>query len=177
MLSKIRYYVSTPTLTSIYYAIFNSHLTYGCLIWGQKFNVVQNKITTLQNAALRLMFFKPYQFSTNSLYNTAKILKIKHFISLNNFLFAHDHFYNKLPKALLGTFKPITHLHYTRNSEQNCLSLPTVNTVNYGINSITYQSIVCWNYFVKIYRNKNLSILSKVCCKEIITSHYIKSYI
>ena len=38
MLSKIRYYVPYHTLLNIYYAIFSSHLSYGCLIWGQNFN-------------------------------------------------------------------------------------------------------------------------------------------
>ena len=43
MLSKIRHYVSYNTLISIYYAIFSSHMTYGCQIWGQKGNTNRNK--------------------------------------------------------------------------------------------------------------------------------------
>ena len=34
MLSKIRHYVPKTELKSIYYAIFASHLRYGCQIWG-----------------------------------------------------------------------------------------------------------------------------------------------
>ena len=33
MLSKIRHFVDKPTLRSIYFAIFSSHLTYGSQIW------------------------------------------------------------------------------------------------------------------------------------------------
>ncbi|XP_065642635.1 uncharacterized protein LOC136074258 [Hydra vulgaris] len=36
ILSKIRYYVNEKTLKSIYFAIFNSHITYCCLSWPQK---------------------------------------------------------------------------------------------------------------------------------------------
>ena len=35
MLSKIRRYVGIKTLKSIYYAIFESHLSYASLVWAQ----------------------------------------------------------------------------------------------------------------------------------------------
>ena len=35
MLSKIQNYISHEELKSVYYAIFSSHMTYGCQIWGQ----------------------------------------------------------------------------------------------------------------------------------------------
>ena len=34
ILSKLRHYVPKQTLTSVYYAIFYSHMTYGCLVWS-----------------------------------------------------------------------------------------------------------------------------------------------
>ena len=36
LLSKIRYYVKFPLLRTIYYAPFDTHLRYGCQIWGQR---------------------------------------------------------------------------------------------------------------------------------------------
>ena len=38
LLSKIRYYVKFPSLRTIYYTLFVSHLRYGCKIWGQSRN-------------------------------------------------------------------------------------------------------------------------------------------
>ena len=38
MLAKIRHYTSPDQVKSIYYAIFASHMTYGCQVWGQSFN-------------------------------------------------------------------------------------------------------------------------------------------
>ena len=38
MLSRIRHFVSTDTLRSIYFGIFSSHLTYCSIIWGQALN-------------------------------------------------------------------------------------------------------------------------------------------
>ena len=38
MLCKARHYISSDELKTLYYAIFSSHLIYGCQIWGQVTN-------------------------------------------------------------------------------------------------------------------------------------------
>ena len=49
MLYKLREYVSTDTLRSIYYAISDSHLNYGNLVWGQNTNAIKH---------LTILFFR-----------------------------------------------------------------------------------------------------------------------
>ena len=39
MLCKARHYITNDDLKTLYYAIFSSHLIYGCQIWGQTTNV------------------------------------------------------------------------------------------------------------------------------------------
>ena len=58
MLSKIRHYVSYNTLISIYYAIFSSHMMYGCQIWGQNGNANRNKISILQKQSFKTNTFQ-----------------------------------------------------------------------------------------------------------------------
>ena len=40
LLLKIRNYVNTKTLRNIYFAIFDSHLSYSCIAWAQDINTV-----------------------------------------------------------------------------------------------------------------------------------------
>ena len=55
MLCKIRYYVNETTLRSIYYAIFQSHLSFFCTTWGQ--NIKYNhRISILQRKVMRIIF-------------------------------------------------------------------------------------------------------------------------
>ena len=126
MLSKIRHYVSYNTLISIYYAIFSSHMTYGCQIWGQKGNANRNKISILQNKMLKRIHFKPNDETVNPLYHKSNILKFNDYVILQNFLFAYDHSHNTLPLSLQNIFIPVTniHEHNTRNATQKYLSLP-----------------------------------------------------
>ena len=47
MLLKIRHFVPVNVLRSIYYSIFESHLTYCCNVWGQKGNPIVDKLISL----------------------------------------------------------------------------------------------------------------------------------
>ena len=50
-------FVNKHTLRTIYFAIFDTHLNYGNLIWGQNLNAV-SRIVILQKKALRIMNFQ-----------------------------------------------------------------------------------------------------------------------
>ena len=99
MLAIIRHYTPAKETKYIYHAIFASHMTYGCQIWGQSFsNTHINKIQKLQNNALRLITFAPNSRDhITPLYAENKILKIKDLISLKNMFLIHDYFNGKLP--------------------------------------------------------------------------------
>ena len=49
LLLKIRNYVKTETLRNIYFAIFDSHLSYSCIVWAQNINTVR-RLIVLQKA-------------------------------------------------------------------------------------------------------------------------------
>ena len=53
----IRYYVKPLMLHSTYWAIFDSHLRYGCQIWRQTESCAVKNIETQDNKALRIINF------------------------------------------------------------------------------------------------------------------------
>ena len=59
-------YVSSNTIKSIYYGIFDSYLNYDNLLWGQNINRIKCP-TILQKNALRLTNFKARQFRISPL--------------------------------------------------------------------------------------------------------------
>ena len=68
MLCKARHYITTNDLKTLYFAIFSSHLIYGCQIWGQCTNVFNKKVFKLQNRALRIISFSDFRADSNPLY-------------------------------------------------------------------------------------------------------------
>ena len=52
LLAKIRYFVSAKLLRTVYFAVLDSYLRYGCQIRGQNKNVNTNEISKLQDRAI-----------------------------------------------------------------------------------------------------------------------------
>ena len=50
LLFKMRKYVSLKILKSIYFAIFDSYLSYCCLVWAQNFSTIQRIVILLKKA-------------------------------------------------------------------------------------------------------------------------------
>ena len=57
MLFKVREFVNTKILKSIYCAIFDCHLNYANTVWGQNRNLM-NRLIILLKKALRIMSFE-----------------------------------------------------------------------------------------------------------------------
>ena len=58
LLAKIKHLIIKNLLRTIYFAIFDSHLQYGCRIFGQKDSQEFKSITTIQNKEPQILNFK-----------------------------------------------------------------------------------------------------------------------
>ena len=70
LLFKMRKYVSLNIVRSIYFAIFDSYLSYCCLVWAQNCGTIQ-QIVVLQKRQLELLVFNqgiliPFPYSNKS---------------------------------------------------------------------------------------------------------------
>ena len=99
LLAKIRHLVSKNLLRAIYFATFESHFWYGCLMWGQKHSQEFKSIATIQNKGLQILNFKEPLEQSSTLYKNSKISKLIDIIKLNNILFVYDQINNNLPKT------------------------------------------------------------------------------
>ena len=144
MLCKARHYVEIDDLKALYFAIFSSHLIYGCQIWGQVTNSFNQKIFKLQNRALRIITFSDFRADTNPMYSDLKILKLEDQIVLQNCLFVHDALDDSSPICFRNYFKQLKEIHTfsTRSAALGCLFVSHSGTIRFGINSITNKCIL-----------------------------------
>ena len=175
MLSKIRHFVDHKTLIMIYHGIFSSKLLYGSQIWGQGSNKSIIKIHKLQNKALRIINFKPFNADVNELYKSTKILKLCDSIKLNNFLFSHDNINNNLPSVLLNSLVAVDFTK-TRSFEYRQLKIPKVRTKCFGTNSIKSKSVEIWNILNKKFHEEKFYSKSKKGCKIFISQAFLDEY-
>ena len=74
------------TIRNIYFAIFDSHITYSCIVSAQNINTV-NRLIILQKKAPRIINFKDQLFHSSSLFSENNILKFGDKMTLEPILF------------------------------------------------------------------------------------------
>ena len=147
LLAKLRYSVSANLLRTVYFAIFDSYLRYGCQVWGQNKNADTKAIAQLQDKAIRVISFKNRTADTKPLYNQKKIIRFFDLISFYNCLLIAEHLNKDLPTSFgeYFTYMAERHNHNTRGALKKLVNIPLSNTTFYGTQSITAKSARDWN--------------------------------
>ena len=164
LLYKIRDLCPLSVLRSLYFSIFNSHLSYGLVVWGNASKLYINKIKSLQKRALKsIVSAHNDNININSIHHDLKILNVDHQlqVQLSSLMWDYDH--DSLPISLKMHFKKtnVVHNYSTRAASKGNLYLNKVNTVKYGIKSFRYQGVKVLNDL------KNMSIYKNIVKKSI----------
>ena len=148
---------------------FYSYLTYGLQIWGQKLNS-NCRIKKLQKTAIRLMTFSKPTDHTDPLFKRLSIQTINETVFQQNILLVYKTLNQLTPVAIQSVLKlsPIT--TSTRASSNGLLKRFKIRTVNYGLRSINYQSIIHWNT-LQTKQNQNILSMSQTELKNAIKEY------
>ena len=172
--AKLRHFVPKSILISVYYALFQSYMLYGCIIWSQSTANNINKIRVLQKKCLRIINFSNFNCHSNDLFKDCKILKIDNIIQNEKIIIAYQFRNNYLPIDLNILFERNLNQYNTRNMTNGGLVVPRINTVSYGERSLRFAIPKQWNNFitkVDINTMKSLNMLKKYL-KQITLSSY-----
>ena len=177
LLFKMRKYASCKILRSIYFAIFDSYLSYCCLVWTQNCSTIQ-QIVILQKKAVRVIKFQPRNSQTSHLFKQSSILKFQDKICLENTLFVSKSL-NNLSTSVFNTwfsFSSDQHNYETSNSTEGNLTKLFYSTNRYGKYSITVSVVESWNKIQKQLKNMLLKDLSPNNIKTVVRNFHLKSY-
>ena len=146
MLYKVRDFVNTNILKSIYYALFESHINYAGIIWGQNISTI-NHLYILQKKAFRIINFKEHNAHSSPLFHYFKINKIADKFKIENCLFTNKFTNNKLSSIFTNwfTFSSMSHSYQTLFASKGNLQIPSVQTTSFGKNAFVYMVIKTWN--------------------------------
>ena len=177
MLYKIRDFVNANILKSIYYALFESHINYACIIWGQNISAI-NRLYIHQKKALRIINFKEHNAHSFPLFHYSKIIKIADKVKIENCLFINKYTNNKLPSIFTNwfTFLSMSHIYQTLFASKGNLQIPSVQTTSYGKNAFVYLVIKTWNDIQKEMKGVMLNTFSLVKLKSLLVEFYLNMY-
>ena len=143
LLFKMRKLVSLKILKSIYFAIFDSYLSYCCLAGAQNRSTIQ-RILILQKKAVRIINFQQRNSHTSPLFKQNFIIKFQDKICLENVLFVSKSLINNLTSSVFSTwfsFSSDQHNYETSSSTQGNLTKLFYKTNRYGKYSITVSPV------------------------------------
>ena len=162
LLFTIRNSVNTHFLRTIYFAIFDSHINYVNIIWGQNLHAVNSQV-------------RKY---SSPLFKSNHILKLEDKILIENILFISKLFNNLLPPIFKSwlTFCSNVHNYQTVSSTADKIFKPCYRTDSYGKNSITIAAINSWNNTQHQFSNLSLKTYSPTKIKSLLFKKCIRKY-
>lgn len=130
---RTRYSVPVKTKLSLYYAYFQSHISYLITIWGYCNVSMMNKLQVLQNKAIRYLFWQQYRsngLSTQQLMSIHNIPTITQLRTITSMTLIHKIRYNQIRNNLqLKTFQQ-QHDYNTRNKTDFILPRTRTNLLH-----------------------------------------------
>ena len=144
VMNRLKYYLPSSALLTLYSSMILPYLNYGILAWGNTYQTLLDKLFLLQKKALRIVFNLHPREHTEALFFDHKILKIKdlYVFQLGQFMFNYN--VNFLPKIFHDLFYRNSHVHNypTRRSDE--FHLPLMRTAH-AQNTFLYTGPTLWN--------------------------------
>jgi len=169
ILRKGKPFLSANSLQQLYYVIFQSHLQYGLIVWGNTFKTYLNTLCTLQNKAVKIIAGGKWRESATPYYAKLNILKLRDLYRLELTIFKFKFKSKQLPCSFINYFTnlKIIYSKNTRSSQYKNYFLPRYKSFKLQ-RSIKYQRVKLWNTndnnlksttSVKLFKNKYKSFL------------------
>ena len=91
ILSKLRYFLSTKTLPSLYYALVGPFLNYCIIAWGNTYQTTFSlqPLFILQKKALRIITLSSYNEHSNPLFKNLNVVKLSDVITFQLAVFMY----------------------------------------------------------------------------------------
>jgi hypothetical protein len=160
---------------SVYYSLFFSHLSYGCLSWLFTSNCLINKLSVLQRRAVRIMSFSEFTDSTSPFFYRFNILKVTDVFESRLLLFFHSYSVNDLPISLFEFFNYFDAIIYSCLNPKR-FQIPIWKTSKFGKRSIRVAGVQVWNKFNESISDKS-TINTKLKLKNLHSKKCIDSYL
>ena len=173
MVFKIRDNCTKTVLRSLYFSLFNSHMSYGIPVWGKCNALYLNKLVLAQKKIVRAITLSNFGAPSSPLFKDLKILKFEDLLKtqLASLMWDFDH--GMLPRSLNHLFIRRADVHglNLRNAANQRLYTATRHNSKFGSNSFSQVGSTLLNQL------KDLSIYNDSNSKNIFIMKYKRSLI
>ena len=129
IIAKLKSYVTSQSLISIYYAPVYPYLTYGCVLWGNNYEVPLSQLMRLQNKVVTIINNVPLHDHITPHYVNLGLIKVPDIVKLYTCQLFYDHLIDKMSWNLNFSLASEQQNYATRSA-----SLQHVNPESFRIN-------------------------------------------
>ena len=146
ILSKVKVYLNTSALCTLYYALFQCHIQYGIITWSSTYKTYLKKLATLQNKAVKIVGNGTWNDRANPYYAKLKILKLQDLVKPETAAFVYNYKSGQLPPTFQNYFTALNNIHVkpTRATSSHNFFVSFFKTLKLQ-RSIKYLGPKIWN--------------------------------
>jgi hypothetical protein len=144
MISKLSYFFPSEILYNIYSALILPYISYGVLAWGKSSAYLLNRITILQNRALRIINRVGFRAHSNPLFLKHRTLKVSDIYLHQLGIFMHQFISNNLPNSLQNMFVFNSQIHSYQTRHSHDFHIPFCSSSR-SMNCVSFQGPKYWN--------------------------------
>ena len=188
LLYKLRYFVDTKIIKTLYYSLVYPHLIYGIEVWGSANDTHLNKLLILQKKIVRLICYSDkrnadfsfppcdplfFKLELHKIYDIFKISVSKFiFKCLNNLAPVNFHSWYHLTSVLNKYNTRSKYANFDNSIKTKTLFVPIARTSNYGLKLLKVLGPKIWNSLPPLLRiNNSLNNFNKKI-KHILINEY-----
>ena len=160
ILCKLKHFLPSYILKTIYCSLVLPHLQYCTLIWANTYSTKLNKFRILQKKAVRIINHSDYLAHSEPLFKQNNLLKIEDIYKLQLGLLMYKHSRQVLPNSISKLFQRNIefHNHNTRNSNDYFMHEARTNIRKF---TIKYSGPLFWNSIPEHIHNSTSENKSK----------------
>ena len=159
-LKSMKHIVSRSTLIKAYHAFVQTHIDYGCLLWGNTYERYLKPIKVNQKKAIRIITNSPYNEHSTPLFRDLNLLRLHEIYKLQCGQFSYKLHQETLPPITQNIF-----YKYKHNNPRPLRNTPTykppVTTKEIIRKGILYNSITSWQHIPANTRDQDIPKLFK----------------
>ena len=111
VIARLRHFVPSSTLLTLYRSLISPYLLYGLTVWGQAPQIYLNQILVLRKCSLCLIYFAPYRSSAVSLFVSSSCLPIGLLYFKAVSILMHDVLNNLSPRNISNLYSSVNVIH------------------------------------------------------------------
>ena len=161
----------------LYFSFIHSRITYGIELYGSCRKGLLDKLQTLQNKLLKVLYKKPFRTNTNDLHSELNLLKVNDIFNLYLLKFVFKVKNKEIIKQFFDYFKAIESIHHHETRYRHMLNenrnklIETKSNTKFGTTMTSRLGATLWNIHVNNNTYNSMYVFKRAVKQKFLSTY------